>query len=665
MDEDSLDEKEYKKFKILNEINESEIDRVLSSYELASDISLFPSALGIGGGSLAILGGAGIYGMAALASYFGFGTFAAASTFGICTGGIGFALVGVGAGFAFLMNHFDNKKREKSYDKSIIKTFEEKLNDPNSTEREFYNIFIENLYKYFNDKITTLIKFEHDQLIKVANELELDSQDNINIIAKQLVKKVKDRLLNFHELDKFSILVLGKSGVGKTTLINAILDQDQKGTTIGLPMTMENPQMKHTNRNLFPALDIWDSRGLELNKDFSIENSSNQVINFIKNGLKREENNDKSKNYIHCIWYCITGTRIERAELEYIKKLKNIYSSDKQLPIIFVYTQAINEEYTKEIKNVIIEELNDPNIKYIEVISKPIQIKIKKKTTALEKTGLRKLMRQSIELAKNGFESAFFGNILKQFDNLISYYLVNKPNLGCFKNVQEQINSKIKEGTYSTKIFEQYPDTLYDSLKHLYLDDATYEISKDKNKVLLEPLKELFKNWYKQKFTEFSDIITENELKKFIEIPLKNYYDEAFKKEISKISDYEFLSKFHKDCHKERIKKDLDPQRELLNKNINDTIQNYIQHKKALGTYFVIEYLTKEFLEAIKERTSIKIENAKKIIKNNIDKEVQDTAREIYSNLAKGININLIPESEDDDEQNETNGENGIQNENK
>ena len=226
MDEDSLDEKEYKKFKILNEINESEIDRVLSSYELASDISLFPTALGIGGGSLAILGGAGIYGMAALASYFGFGTFAAASTFGICTGGIGFALVGVGAGFAFLMNHFDNKKREKSYDKSIIKTFEEKLNDPNSTEREFYNIFIENLYKYFNDKITTLIKFEHDQLIKVANELELDSQDNINIIAKQLVKKVKDRLLNFHELDKFSILVLGKSGVGKTTLINAILDQD-------------------------------------------------------------------------------------------------------------------------------------------------------------------------------------------------------------------------------------------------------------------------------------------------------------------------------------------------------------------------------------------------------------------------------------------------------
>ena len=51
-------------------------------------------------------------------------------------------------------------------------------------------------------------------------------------------------------------------------------------------------------------------------------------------------------------------------------------------------------------------------------------------------------------------------------------------------------------------------------------------VQSDKNKVLLEPLKELFKNWYKQKFTEFSDIITENELKIFIEIPLKKFYNE-------------------------------------------------------------------------------------------------------------------------------------------
>ena len=233
MEENSYDEKEENKFKFIDDINESEIDQALSSYELASNITLFPSVIGIGGGSLAILGGAGIYGLAGLASYFGFGTFTAASTFGISTGGIGFALVGVGVGLAFLVNHFDKKKSEKSVNKKDIKSFEDKLKDPNSKEREFYNNFSKDLNKYLNKKIIILIKSEHDELMKIASKIELLPQNLVNILAKKLLTKVRERVSKFHELDKFSILVLGKSGVGKTTLINAILGQEQNGTTIG------------------------------------------------------------------------------------------------------------------------------------------------------------------------------------------------------------------------------------------------------------------------------------------------------------------------------------------------------------------------------------------------------------------------------------------------
>lgn len=650
MEIDTEEKKEEKKFKFIDDITEKEIDYAISSYELYTGVSFFPALFGLGGGGLALLGGAGIYGLAGLGSWLGLGTFTSVASFGIATGGIGLALLGFGTGAGLLTEYFDKKHKQTKGDKREAKTFEEKLKDPKSSESLFYNNFIKELLNYLTENLICFIKDESNKLLEVAKQIELDSQKSINLMAKKLIEKVKGRFSRVHDSDKFSILVLGKTGVGKTTLINAILDQEQDGTTIGLPMTMENPQIKHTNRKLFPALDIWDSRGLELKDDFSIENSSKQVINFIENGLKKEKKFDKSLNFIHCIWYCITGSRIEKTELEYIKKLKKIYSSDKELPIIFVYTQATEDEKVIGIKNTIIEELNDKNIKYIDVISKETKIKFKKQTITIEKRGLKKLMKLSIELAKNGFESAFYGNIVKEFNRLIFYFLSTKPNFDFFQKVQNEVGSELKKGTYSTKIFENYPDIMNNSLNLIIKDEKTFENSKSINKKLLEPLKPIFRDWYKSTFTKFSKYINKEELSKFIDNPLKKYYDEAYDKEISKITDFELLSTFHKNAHKERIIGLLDPQKKELKNYFEHIIDNFVQHQKALGTAFVIEYLTKKFLEVIKDRTEEMIKISYNDIKKDIELESQNIAKEIYQNFSNGVNIDLIPKCEDDDE---------------
>jgi len=179
-------------------------------------------------------------------------------------------------------------------------------------------------------------------------------------------------------------------------------------------------------------------------------------------------------------------------------------------------------------------------------------------------------------------------------------------------------------------------------------------------------LKSVFRDWYKNTFTNFSKYINKEDLSKFIDIPLKKYYEEAYNNEISKITDFEFLSSFHKNAHKDRIAQLLNPQKKELEKHFKQLIDNFTQHQKALGTGFVIEYLTKKFLEVIKDRMENMIKISYNIIKKDIEFEAQNIAKEFFQNLSNGVNIDLIPKCEDDDEEiNENTNEENDKNEEK
>ena len=53
------------------------------------------------------------------------------------------------------------------------------------------------------------------------------------------------------------------------------------------------------------------------------------------------------KNYnefIHCIWYLISGVRIGELEENLLKRLRNAYK-DKNIPIIAVYNQKVKYNF--------------------------------------------------------------------------------------------------------------------------------------------------------------------------------------------------------------------------------------------------------------------------------------------------------------------------------
>src|SRR3954467_11114386 len=65
------------------------------------------------------------------------------------------------------------------------------------------------------------------------------------------------------KMGRFNLAIFGKTGVGKSTLINAIFGEDVAPTGIGEPVTMENNLYLH--RGGF--IGLLYTRGLEIGKD--------------------------------------------------------------------------------------------------------------------------------------------------------------------------------------------------------------------------------------------------------------------------------------------------------------------------------------------------------------------------------------------------------------
>lgn len=175
-----------------------------------------------------------------------------------------------------------------------------------------------------------------------------------------------------NKLDKLNIMVCGKTGVGKSTLISSIFTDDKIETGVGLPVTTG---IDEYTRDGIP-LSIFDCPGFELD-----DQQREDIMNRIKATVK--------KCNIHCIWYCINvmGSKIEMPEAESIKKLQSITIPNgengyKNLPVIIVLTQAYAEDRTKGLKDAIINKCGLKNISIVDIIAKDDNIggrKIKKR----------------------------------------------------------------------------------------------------------------------------------------------------------------------------------------------------------------------------------------------------------------------------------------------
>ena len=297
-----------------------------------------------------------------------------------------------------------------------------------------------------------------DKILAVNDDIEKElsnfSSDNLKIFLLKLAEnenlkgKIIENIKNESEIllemsfknsKHFNILLLGKTGVGKSTLINGTFDfnENEKAETgIGQPITQKFEEFTSEKRK---GLRLIDSKGIEMGA-----NNINFVFNESKNLIEHKARQGDPDKLIHCIWYCFQcgSLRFEPIEKETLILLMNQYY-DNKLPIIIVITQSFDEGPTNEMAEFIKKEFQFLNREMIimPVVAEKKTMVNKKNVMVIEKDGIEDLLKISFEKSQNAVLPALFKSIEEK---IIQAFLKNLENRKIkLKNDLNQIYPKV------------------------------------------------------------------------------------------------------------------------------------------------------------------------------------------------------------------------------
>lgn len=207
--------------------------------------------------------------------------------------------------------------------------------------------------------------------------------DNKYNMIQDILEKTEAEI---EKMNPVNILIAGKTGVGKSTLINNVFRENLADTGIGKPVT------KHLRRISKEGIPIalYDTRGLELNPKVQ-KDIKNEIFDLV-------EQNKQTRDAVHAVYYCIqaNSSRIEETEIDLIKEISSV------LPVILVLTQSIGKP--AEEFNAYLENLNLPVAAVQNIMAEPYEIT---EDYVIPAFGLKELIDKTLQLIPKEAHDAF------------------------------------------------------------------------------------------------------------------------------------------------------------------------------------------------------------------------------------------------------------------
>lgn len=127
------------------------------------------------------------------------------------------------------------------------------------------------------------------------------------------------------DLGRFNLAVFGKTGAGKSTLINAIFGREVAATGTGPPITTGLNYYEHPEG----ILGLYDSQGFETG------HGGDAVLSGLENIVNRSRD-ESVERQIHAAWYVVrwSDRRFETAQIAFVRKLSTL------VPVIFILSQV-------------------------------------------------------------------------------------------------------------------------------------------------------------------------------------------------------------------------------------------------------------------------------------------------------------------------------------